>query len=162
MGWKKLDLVNAAFGELSLGDDSGFDLTPEERAKALIRLDSMLATWAAKGVRVGYAFSSKSSLNQDSGLSDSVVETVYMNLARRLAPGFGKTLSAETLKNARDGYDTLLWASAHPIEQQLPHTMPRGIGNKPWRTTNRAFLPRPDTDPLRLDDQNGELNILQE
>lgn len=160
MGWKKLDLVMAAYGELSLGDDSGFDISPEERQKGLRRLDSMLATWAAKGVRVGYAFAG--GLNDDSGIPDSANETVYLNLARRLAPGFGKTLSAETLKNARDGYDTLLWGAAQPIEQQLPHTMPRGAGTRPWRTAGRPFLPQPDTDPLQIDGQSGALNILQE
>lgn len=165
MGWTKGDLVVAAFGELVLGDDSGFDLSPEEKAKALRRLDAMMGTWAAKGVRVGYAFPAdpeSSGLNDESGLPDTAVETVFLNLARRLAPGFGKTLSPETLKNAREGYDTLLLAAAHPIEQQLPHTTPRGAGNKPWRTTNRPFLPCPDTDPLRLDGSSGDLTILQE
>jgi hypothetical protein len=165
MGWTKGDLIEAAFGELVLGDDSGFDISPEEEAKALRRLDAMLGTWAAKGVRLGYAFPagpSASSPNDQSGLPDTAVETVFLNLARRLAPGFGKTLSPETLKNARDGYDALLWAAAQPIEQQLSQNTPRGAGNKPWRTTNRPFLPCPDTDPLRLDGQSGDLTILQE
>lgn len=165
MGWTKGALVDAALGELSLADAAGIDITPEERERSLKRLDAMLATWAAKGVRVGYAFPSSpddSDLNADSGIPDSAAETVFLNLARRLAPGFGKTLSAETLKNAREGYDTLLWAAARPPEQQLPHTQPRGAGNKPWRLSNRNFQPRPDTDPLRYDDQSGDLDILQE
>lgn len=164
-GWTKGEIITAAFGELTLTDDAGFDITPGEKANALRRLDTMIATWAAKGVRVGYNFPQSpiaSSVNDDAGIPDSAVETVYLNLARRMAPGFGKQLSAETLKNARDGYDTLLWNSAHPIEQQLPHTTPRGAGNKPWRTINRNFSPRPNTDPLRFDDQSGELTILQE
>lgn len=164
MAWTKLQLVDEAFGELALAAGPGFDVTPEERGRLLRRLDSMLATWAAKGVRIGYAFPSSpeaSDLNADSGIPDSAAETVFLNLAKRGAPSFGKQLSAETLKNAREGYDTLLWAAARPVEQQLPHTMPRGAGNKPWRTANRAFLPRPDTDPLRNQD-SGDLDILQE
>lgn len=165
MNWSKGDIVSAAFGELSLTDDAGFDISPGENQKALRRLDAMLATWAAKGVRVGYKFPSSAgaaSLNDDSGLPDSAVETVYLNLARRLAPMFGRALSAETMKNAREGYDRLLWAAAFPPEQQLPRTQPRGAGNKPWRTTNRPFMPVPDVSPLQLDGQNNSLTILSE
>lgn len=156
----KQELIDAAFAELALSEGDGFGITPDEKQRALGRLDAMIATWAAKGVRIGYNFAGD--LNTESGIPDSANEAVFLNLARRLAPGFGKALSAETLKNARDGYDTLLWASAHPIEQQLPHTMPRGQGNKPWRTADNAFLPRPDTNPLRVEDDGADLTILQE
>lgn len=165
MGWTKEQLVDAAFQELSLAEGDGFGISADEKARALARLDTMLATWAAKGVRVGYLFPaspSASDLGSDSGIPDSAVETVYLNLAKRLAPGFGKQLNPATLAAAREGYDTLLWASARPPEQQLPHTMARGAGNKPWRTINRVFMPQPDTDPLRIDDQSGGLDILQE
>jgi hypothetical protein len=165
MAWTKGQLVTAALSELSLSDDQGFEITPEEKQRALKRMDAMVATWAAKGVRIGYAFPAgpdDSDLNTDSGIPDSAAEAVYLNLARRLSPSYGKTLSAETLKNARDGYDTLLWGAAHPIEQQLPHTMPRGSGNKPWRTINRQFMPHPDEDPLRADDGGANLTILPE
>ena len=165
MSWTKDQIVTAAFSELSLADDQGFDVTPEEKQRALYRLDAMLGIWAAKGVRLGYAFPADlagSDLNSDSGLPDYANEPVYLNLARRLAPGFGKALSAETLKNAREGYDTLLWACAHPIEQQMPKTMPRGAGNKPWRTINRQFMPAPDEDPLQSNPLNNDLDILPE
>lgn len=159
----KGDILDAAFAELALSDDAGFELTPGERTRALRRLDGMLATWAAKGVRVSYSFpanDNSSDENDASGLPDSAFETVALNLARRIAPSFGKTLNPETLKNAREGYDTLLWQAAHPVEQQLPHTMPRGMGNKPWRTINRVFIPRPDTDPLQFNADNDQLDIL--
>jgi hypothetical protein len=94
-------------------------------------------------------------------LEDGAVETVFLNLAKRMAPGFGKQLSPQTLQAAREGYDTLLWAAAQPPQQQLPNTVPRGAGAKPWRTANRPFLPRPDTGPLQVGD-GGNLTILQE
>ena len=165
MAWTKGDLVNAAFGELALVSGPGFDVTPEETARALLRLDAMVATWAAKGVRIGYAFPASpqgSKATDASGIPDAAAETVFLNLAKRLAPSFGKALSPQTLTAAREGYDTLLWSAARPPEQQLPNTQPRGAGNKPWRTANRPFLPRPDSDPLRFDGQSGELDILQE
>lgn len=164
MTWTKGQLVEEAMGELSLATGAAFDVTPEETARALRRLDAMVAVWAGKGVRIGYLFpatAGASTANDASGIPDIAAEPVFLNLARRLAPGFGRVLSPETLKNARDGYETLLRLSAMPPEQQLPHTQPLGSGNKPWRTTNRPFLPRPDTDPLRNDD-SGDLTILQE
>jgi hypothetical protein len=162
--WTKGDLVNAAFEELTLAEGDGFGITPDEEARALKRMDAMVATWAAKGVRIGYAFPSSpsaSKLTDLAGIPDSAAETIFLNLAKRMAPGYGKQLNPETVAAARDGYDTLLWAAAMPPEQQLPHTMARGAGAKPWRTSNRPFLPRPDTDPLRNND-SGDLTILQE
>lgn len=163
MGWTKRQLIDEAFAELALAGYS-FDITPEEQQTALRRLDTMLATWEAKGVRVGYAFPTSpedSSLDAQSGLPDGAVETVFLHLALRIATGFGKQLSSATRKAASDGYDALLWAAARPIEQQLPNTMPRGAGNKPWRTVNQPFFPRPDENPLQIA-QGGDLTILPE
>jgi len=164
VSWLKGDLVNEAFSELALAA-SVFDLTPSEQATALRRMDAMLATWAAKGVRIGYVFPSDpngSQVTDDSGIPDSAAETVYTNLALRLAPGFGKQVPLDTRLNARQGYDMLLWNAAHPVEQQLPNTMPRGAGNKPWRRTAQPFMPIPDPDPLQYDDQTNDLDILPE
>lgn len=160
--WKKRELINEAFGELALqGYD--FDLSPEEMQTALRRLDTMMATWEARGIRVGYLLPSgpsDSDLDQDSGLPDSAVETTYLNLAIRLAVGFGKTVSQDTRKSARDGYDALLWRAAQPIQQQFPNTLPLGAGNKPWRNVNRPFFPTPDKDPLQVN-SGGDLDILE-
>lgn len=161
--WTKRQIVEEAFAELALAGYV-FDLSAEELQTALRRLDSMMATWEAKGVRVGYAMPSgptTSSLDSASGLPDSAVETVYLNLAIRLAAGFGKQVSPDTRKSARDGYDTLLWAAARPIEQQLPSTMPRGAGQKPWRTTDNPFFQPPDDSPLGIA-PGGDLDILPE
>lgn len=160
--WTKRELVAEAYGELALAGYT-FDITPEEQQAALRRLDTMMATWEARGIRVGYAFPSgpgTSDLDTPSGLPDAAVETVYLNLAIRLAPGTGKQLQPSTLTNARAGYDTLLWAAAHPQQQQLPNTLPRGAGNKPWRT-QQPFFPRPDDSPLGIS-QGGDLFVSPE
>lgn len=158
----KGEIVTQALAELSLGDVQGFDITPEEKQRALVRLDGMVAQWASPsiGIRIGYA--SGGGLDEESGVTDAVAETLILNLAKRLAPGYGKTLSAQTLLAAKDGYDLLLIAAAYPPEQQLPHTTPRGQGNKPWRTANRPYLDRPDPDPLRNDPRSQNLDILEE
>ncbi len=161
MSWSKRQLVDEAFGEIAM-QGYEFDISPEEQQTALRRLDSMMATWEAKGIRIGYAFPSgpdDSDLDTDSGLPDGAIEAVYSSLAVRIAPGFGKQVSSDTKTAAKDGYATLLWIAAQPIEQQLPNTLPRGAGNKPWRNTSSPFFPVPSDDPLAIT-QGGDLEFL--
>lgn len=161
MAWTKRQLCADALGEIGIADYE-FDVTPDEQAMVLRRLDAMMATWEARTVRVGYLFPSSadgSDPDDDSGLPDSAVETVFLNLAIRVAPSFGKTVSAETKKSARDGWDLLLIRGAQPIPQQLPSTLPRGAGQKSWRAQNQPFFPQPCTDPLVVA-PGGDLDIL--
>ena len=163
MGWTKRELVTEAFGELALAGYE-FDITPEEQQTALRRLDTMMATWEARGVRVGYAFPAcpdDSDLDTDSGLPDAAVETTYLHLAIRLAASYGKQVSMDTKRSAREGFEQLLWRAAQPIEQQQPSTMPRGAGNRLWRNSQRPFFPTPDDSPLGIG-QGGDLNIAPE
>lgn len=163
MSWTKRQIIGEAFAELSLAAND-FDIQPEEQQTALRRLDALMATWEARGVRVGYRFPGAltgSDLDDGSGLPDGAIEAAYLNLAIRLAAMFGKALSPDTKKAARDAFDPLLKACAQPIEQQYPGTLPRGAGNKPWRTTRQNFFPDPQ--PLILGaDQGGQLAIAPE
>lgn len=161
MSWTKRQLAADALGAIGIADYE-FDVTPEEQLMTVRRLDVMMATWEARGVRVGYLFPATadgSDPDDDSGLPDSAVETVFLNLAIRVAPSFGKTVSAELKTSARDGWDLLLVAAAQPIQQQLPSTLSRGAGNKPWRAQNQPFFPQPDTDPMQVG-PGGDLDIL--
>lgn len=161
MSWTKAQLINEAFTELGLGSD--FDITSEETQSALRRLDTMMGVWDAKGIRLGYplpASPDDSDAAQDSGLPDTALEPVYLNLALRLAPSFGKTVSVETRRNASAGYDRLLIAAAQPLPPQQPSTMPRGAGNKPWRPLSSPFFPRPTDNPLQVT-SGGDLNITE-
>jgi hypothetical protein len=149
MGWTKRQFVTQAFEEVGLAAYV-FDLTPEQLQSALRRLDSMMAAWNAKGIRLGYPIPTNpqnSDLDEETNVPDSANEAVYLNLGIRIAPGFGKTLAPETKASAKMSYDTLLSLAAMPPEQQLPGTMPSGAGNKPWRTYDNPFLNRP-VDPL--------------
>lgn len=149
MGWTKRQFVTQAFEEIGLAAYV-YDLTPEQLQSALRRLDSMMASWNAKGIRLGYPIPSSpqnSSLNEETNVPDSANEAIYTNLGIRIAPGFGKTVSTDTKATAKTTYDTLLSRAAMPPEQQLPGTMPAGAGNKPWRTYDNPFLNRP-VDPL--------------
>lgn len=163
MSWSKRELVTAALDEIGI-QGYEFDVSPEEDATMLRRLDAMMGVWEGKGIRVGYNFpasAGESNPDDDSGLPDMANEPVFLNLGIRAAPSYGKAVSPDTKANAKDGYDTLLRIAAYPSQQQMPNTLPRGAGNKPWRTTNNAFFNRPNLDPLQIT-QGGDLRVLPE
>ena len=133
MAWTKRDFILQAFDEIGYASYV-FDLQPEQLNSALFKLDSMLAMWNGKGIRLGYPLPSSpndSSLDTDTGVPDSANMAIVANLALRIAPSVGKTVSPDTKAAAKAGYDTLLSLAAKPIEQQL-YGVPSGAGNKPW------------------------------
>lgn len=149
MGWTKRQFVTQAFEEVGLAAYV-FDLTPEQMQSALNRLDAMMASWNAKGIRLGYPIASNpqnGDLDEETNVPDSANEAIYLNLGIRLAPSFGKSVAPETKASAKMAYDTLLSRSAMPPEQQMPSIMPSGAGNKPWRVYANPFL-RPPVKPL--------------
>lgn len=152
MAYTKRDIVEQAFEEIGLASYV-FDLQPQQLDSALRRLDAMMATWNAKGIRLGYPLPSSpadSDLDQDTGVPDNAIEAMVLNLAVRVAPGFGKTVSPDTKGNAKRAYNEIVANSAMPIEMQLGNeTIPSGAGNKGFRYYNNPFL-RPPADPLMV------------
>ena len=143
MSWSKRDLILQAYEEIGLANHV-FDLEPEQLESGRRKLDAMMAGWSANGVRVGYPLTrspSEGDLDDDSNLPDWAVEAAYSNLAIRLAPAHGKVASAELKQLADGSYNNLVNQATLPtIERQLPHTMPRGGGNKPWRNYINPFI----------------------
>jgi hypothetical protein len=146
MSWTKRQFVEQAFDEIGLASYT-FDLQPEQLQSALRRLDTMMATWNAKGIRLAYPLPSNpqdSDLDQDTEVPDSAFEAIYTNLAVRIAPSFGKQVAIEVKVAAKQAYDVLLQRATAPIEMQLPGTMPAGAGQKPWRTDDPFIVPPQD------------------
>ncbi len=144
MGWTKRQLIDDAFGTIGL---SGyvFNLSPDQKQAALRKLDAMMATWEARGLRIGYLMPSspsESDLDQDSGIPNQCAEAVYSNLGLRLGSSIGKVPSQDLKVIAHQAYQSILtkYGVSMP-EMQLPHTMPRGAGNKPTR--NEQFMSEP-------------------
>ena len=159
MGYSKRQFVAAAFEEIGLASYA-FDLQPQQFESALRRLDAMMASWNALGIRLGYPLPSSpqfSDLDAQSEVPDSANEAIITNLAIKLAPGYGKQVMPETKATAKETYNTLLSRAAVPMEQQLPSTMPSGAGNKPWRVYDDPFL-RPPVDPV-LAGQDGPIEF---
>ena len=149
MGWTKQQFIEMAFNEIGLASYV-FDLSPNQLQAALFSMDSMLAPWNAKGIRIGYPLPSSeyaSSLTQETGTPDSANEAIYLNLAIRLAPSYGKIVSTDTKISAKQAYNALLARSFKVIPMQLPGTMPAGAGNKPWRFNGDPFL-QPPVNPV--------------
>ena len=131
MSYSKRQLVRSALVEIGLAEYV-FDMLPEQTEEALRRLDSMLAEWNGRGIRLAYPVPSNpenSDMDQDSGIPDMAWEAVITNLAIRIAPSFGKAVSAETKATARHALNTILAVAAMPTEVRLP-SMPAGAGNK--------------------------------
>lgn len=159
MGYSKRQFVSAAFEEIGLAAYA-FDLQPQQLDSALRRLDAMLASWNALGIRLGYPLPSSpefSDIDAESEVPDSANEAIITNLAVKLAPSYGKQVMPETKATARETYNTLISRAVLPMEQQLPGTMPAGAGNKPWRVYDNPFL-RPPVDPV-LAGQDGQIEF---
>lgn len=138
----KGDLVNAAYEEIALAGYV-FDLTPEERNGALMRLERMASGWDARGIRLGYNLAgSLATLNDVVGIPDWAEEAFYTNLARRVATPLGKQLHVDTIRAAADGYRTLCLVSQQSIPQmQMPRHMPIGLGNRRNTKSQQFFAP---------------------
>jgi len=146
VGYTKRQFVTGAFEEIGMADYV-FDLQPEQLEGALRRLDSMMMEWNAQGIRLGYPIASSpqdSDLDTETNTPDSAWEAVITNLAIRIAPGYGKTVSPDTKMLAKNAYNILLQRATFPLEKQLPETMPIGQGNKPWRWDNPYVYPPAD------------------
>ena len=135
MGYSKRQFVYAAFSEIGLASYV-FDLQPEQLEVARQRLDSMMANWNGKGIRLGYPIPSspeQGSIDEETYVPDSAHEAIICSLGIRLAPSYGKQVMPETKATAKDGYNTLLQRATAPLEKQFPNTLPAGAGNKPYR-----------------------------
>lgn len=131
MGYTKGEIVEAALTELGIAGEE-FDILPEQLAKDIRRLDSMMAEWTNRGILLYYPTSSipgESSKDQETGIPDIAIEAVITNLALRLAPSYGKQVLPDTKLTARSALNSLLSTINKPLERQFP-VMPKGAGYK--------------------------------
>lgn len=143
MAWSKKQIVEKAFAKIGLATYN-FDLMPEQLQAALEDLDAMVAGWNANGVRIGYPLPSSaggSSLAEDTGVPDFAIVALWSNLALLLAPEYGKTVPQTLSLLADSAYNNVANQTAYPtMERQMPNTMPRGQGTKPWRNFTNPFV----------------------
>jgi hypothetical protein len=131
MSWTKKEFIIKAFEQIGFGSYV-YDLEPEQFQSALSSLDSMMAGWNARGIRVGYPLVNSpnaSNLDDDTSVPDAAFEAIYSNLAIRIAPNFGKQIQQETRFIAKQSYDFLVGKLAMPNEMQFDAHTPSGAGN---------------------------------
>ena len=158
MPWTRRQYITEAFSEIGIGSD--FSLSTDMLESARTRLDAMMAEWNGRGIRLGYpigADPTDGDLDDVTNVPDSANEAVFLNLAVKLAPSFGKTVMPETKVSARAALNTVSLRNTSPPVMQLPSSLPRGQGNKPWRNSVNPFMPEP-TDPLLAGD-DGEISF---
>lgn len=156
MGWTKRQFIDAAFAEIGLSVYT-FDMQPEQYQAALVRLDTMLAEWNARGIRIGYPLPvspQQSDLDEQTGVPDMANEAILTNLAVRIAAGYGKQLMPQTLTTARSSWNALYGRTAQSPQMQYPSTLPAGAGNKQWNQFYSPFM-RPPVDPLLAGDDEA-------
>lgn len=146
--WSKLDVINQAFSEIGKGAYE-FDLQPEDMQTALRKLDAMLATWGGTlGVRIGYAGGDgKGDLGVDTMVPDWAYEALYLNLALRLCPDYGKTPNPVTVKDAKAALDAVRNRTVMVSTRNISGYA--GAGNSWWGATsilqeNPMLAPGPD------------------
>ena len=142
MSYTKRDFILLAFEELGLSD-SNYNLQDSQLNTALKRLDGMMATWNAKGLRLSYPLvsdPSSSNLDTDTTVPDKANEAIYLNLAIKIASSFGKVVSQELKVNAREAYRTLLASNAYPLSERQLDNLPRGAGAKVRQGYNSTYI----------------------
>lgn len=134
----------AAFEELGLGSYV-FDLSPDQLESALRRLDAMIAGWSSNGIRISYPLPDNpqdSDIDVPSGVPDWCNEAIFLNLAVRLAPQYGKSVTPDTKMLADMSYNNMTNQTSYPTpERVMPGFFPRGAGQKAWRSYGATFTP---------------------
>lgn len=146
MSWTKREFVRQAFEEIGYASYD-YDLEPEQLQAGLRRLDSMMATWSADQIFLGYPLPGSpgsSDLDEVTQVPDRSNQAIYLNLAISLCQMVGKQVPPDLRQTATEAYNTVLGWAVHPREMKLPRTMPAGAGNKPWRTDQPFIRPCPD------------------
>lgn len=131
----KRQLVEMAFEECGL-DPYEFNPTPQEYATALRRLDALMLVFEGPGNNLPMGYNApvvfgQSDLSDVSGIPDIAIDAVSQQLALRIAPNLGKTLSAETKAAYSQNLAAMRTAFSVIPERALQPGTPRGAGNKP-------------------------------
>lgn len=115
-----------------------YDITPEEHAVALMRLDALMAELAARGLALAYnapAALGGSSLADPLGCPDAAFSALAVLGAERLCPTMAKTQQRESRIALNEAMKALRGVAGCPAPRmRLAPGTPMGSGNKPWAT----------------------------
>ena len=140
MSWTKREIIKQAFTETGLASYA-FDLSAEEMQDAMRILDAMMGVWISRGIVFDPVYPipatiADGDLDSDTNAPADAIEPMYLNLAVRIAPGFGKGVLPDTKVAALNGYNTLLGQSLTIPEV----SMDGGIKGAGAKTPNSPFF----------------------
>lgn len=105
--WTKRDIIAKAHMKLGIASHES-DLSPEDLSSGLMDLDALISEWAAAGVRFGATGGDGfGTLDETANVPPYAASALYMELAIRLAPEFGKAASMELKASAKAAKDAL-------------------------------------------------------
>ena len=142
MSWTKNQVILQALEEIGIFSYA-FDSTAGQLQSALRQLDAMMGTWLDDGIiwDPPYPVSTDvavGKLSEDTEAPLEALAPMYLNLAIRLAPSYGKQVNQRTVINAKTSYQSLLDNFAVGTQYSLG-TFLKGAGSKrpiyPWVLT---------------------------
>ena len=138
--YTKREVIQQAYAELGIASYE-FDISPEEMQAGLRLLDLQMAEWNIHGIRISYQ--AGDDIADQVGVPDWAVNALYLALAIRLAPSFGKTPAPETKAAQKSAYNVLMAKMIMPTE-----ITPTGYGGSGYRYPRlRGAAPLIETGP---------------
>lgn len=156
----KGQLVTMAYDELTLAGYA-FDVTPEEQAVALGRLDALMGEWRISSMDLGYNQPTTvggGALSDVSGIPDFATNTVALSLALRIAPTLGKTLSGESRMALASAKTAIRAYCARTPTMRLPSGVPIGAGQR-YGLSPFTQGPRSDAQQVAISGGQQSANI---
>lgn len=156
------EVITSALEEIVV-QSSEAPLEPDELQVGIRYLNRMMASFAAKGITLGYTV--VTSLGDTITVPDGALDGMVSNLAIRLFPQYsapGTPIDPLLIRAASDGFNSLLDIAITSIgPTAFPDTLPIGSGNEgDVGLTNQHFYAQPD-DPI-LTESGGFISIESE
>ena len=131
MSWTKRQFVLKALSKIGIASYD-YDTDPSELQDALVDLDAMMAEWHEKGIRIGWPQTSSpesADLDTESFAPLRANSAIYLNLACRVAPDYGKEASPSVMSLAASTFKTLQSHYVKSPRRRL-QGLPAGAGNR--------------------------------
>ena len=160
MSYTRKQFITEALAELGLASHV-VDSSPEDLEAVGRRLDGMMATWNGDGIRLGYPLPANpddSDLNAETGVPDWANEAIYLNLAIKIAPSYGKSVPIETHISAKQAkMQVVKRITTENIPQvQIPPITPMGAGNRRGYGYVSSGFATQESDPISANN-DGEI-----
>lgn len=148
----KGDIVNGAYSRIKISGLTS-NPTPEDMALGLDVLEDMAAEFETRNICLNFNYTDSPDPSDESGLERGHIGSMKDLLAWRLAPHFGKEITAAIEKLANKAQSLLQSSTARVNRTEAPYRMPRGSGNTKNNHWHRFSYPQPQA-PIDCETKN--------